>query len=46
MESLQPLASYEEFSTIYTGSTTGLIFMSIQITLLGWRWRQLRQRLR
>jgi len=35
----------DDFSALYTGSTTGLIFVTVQIGLLFLRWQQLRKAL-
>jgi hypothetical protein len=46
IESVVPIDPGEDFGALITGSTMGLIFVSVQIALLGWRWAGLRKALR
>ncbi len=45
LESVVPISPDDDVSALFTGSTTGMIFVSIQIVLLALRWRQLSRRL-
>lgn len=45
IQSTVPVDANSDFNALYTGSTTGLVFVSVQIILLGLRWRQLRKTL-
>jgi hypothetical protein len=39
-----PVDAEREFDIVLTGIHTGLVFSSLQILFLGWRWRVLTQK--
>jgi hypothetical protein len=44
-EAIAPVTESDEIAKVLTGLHTGLMFLAMQIALLGWRWHQLRRRL-